>query len=132
MPFVQLDDRIANHPKIVRAGPEAAWMWTAAIAYCQNYLTNGYVPRTALGGLGPFKNPKQLAERLVEAKKPGGEHGLFERRGDDYAVHDYLEHNPSAETVLRRRAEAAQKKARQRMSPGDTNGDGHRDTHGDR
>jgi hypothetical protein len=131
MSYVQLDDRIANHPKIVRAGPEAAWMWTAAIAYCQNYLTNGYVPRSALGGLGPFKNPKGLAERLVEAKKPGGEHGLFERRGDDYAVHDYLEHNLPAEEVLRRRAEAAAKKARQRgrnvESHGDTNGDGHGD-----
>jgi hypothetical protein len=123
MSYVQLDDRIANHPKIVRAGPEAAWMWAAAIAYCQSYLTDGYVARDALTMLGPFRSPKQLAERLVEAKKPGGEYGLFERRGEDYAVHDYLKHNLPAEEVLRRRAEAAAKKARQRGRNGASHGD---------
>lgn len=135
MPWVQLDDRIASHPKIVRAGPEAAWMWAAAIAYCNLHLTDGFVPARALTTLGPYARPRQVADRLVEARKPGGQHGLFERRGDDYAVHDYLQHNPTAEEVLRRRAEAAAKKAKQRgghhgLSPGDNPGDNEGDTRG--
>ena len=114
MPWVTIDDQIASHPKIVRAGPEAAWMWATAIAYCSKHLTDGLVPAEALVTLGPFKHPKSVAERLVEARvRPDGE-GLFERRGEDYAVHDYLKHNPTAESVLKRRAEAAAKKARQR------------------
>ena len=128
MSYVQLDDQIANHPKIVRAGPEASWMWACAIAYCQKHLTDGFVPLRALPTLGPFPQPRKIAERLVEAKKPDGEHGLFERRGDDYAVHDYLKHNPTSEEVLRRRAEAAARKARQRghhpLSQRDINGTG--------
>jgi hypothetical protein len=114
MPWVQLDDQIASHPKILKAGPEAAWLWTCAIAYCQNHLTDGYVPLDALPRLGTFKSPRQLAERLVEARKPGGEHGLFERRGEDYAVHDYLHHQPSKAVVLERRAKAAARKAKER------------------
>lgn len=116
MPYVQLDDQIANHPKILKAGPEAAWLWAVAIAYCQNQLTDGYVTREALDSLPGFKHrkPRQLAERLVEAKKPGGQHGLFERRGEDYAVHDYLAHNPSRGVVLERRRKAAERKAKER------------------
>lgn len=112
-PFVQLDDQIANHPKILKAGPEAAWLWACAIAYCQNHLTDGFVPREALLALGAFKRPRALAERLVGAWKYPGGHGLFERRGEDYAVHDYLEHNPSAEAM---RARQARLRERSRVS----------------
>jgi hypothetical protein len=114
MTWVQLDDQIANHPKILKAGPDAAWLWACALAYCQNHLTDGYVPRSALRSLGGFKNPVGLADRLVEARvRPEG-HGLFERRGEDYAVHDYLDHNPTKATVLERRRKAAERKARER------------------
>lgn len=114
MSWVQLDDQIGSHPKILKAGPEAAWLWTCAIAYCHNHLTDGYVPLDALPTLGRFKNPRQLAERLVEASKTPQGYGLFERRGDDYAVHDYLEHQPSREVVLERRKKAATRKAKER------------------
>jgi hypothetical protein len=114
-PFVQLDDQIANHPKILKAGPEAAWLWTCAIAYCQNHLTDGYVTRETLHTMPGFKGRhQQLADRLVNAVKPGGQHGLLERHGDDYLVHDYLEHNPSCAEVVERRRKAAERKARER------------------
>jgi hypothetical protein len=115
MPFVQLDDQIANHPKILKAGPEASWLWACAIAYCQNHLTDGYVTRETLHTLPGFKGRhQQLADRLIQAVKPGGQHGLLERRGDDYAVHDYLDRNPSKAVVLERRRKAAERKARER------------------
>jgi len=114
MPWVQLDDQIANHPKILKAGPEAAWMWACAIAYCQNHLTDGYVPADALRSLGPYKNPRAVAERCVEARVRQDGQGLFERRGEDYAVHDYLDDNPSKAVVLERRRKAAARKAKER------------------
>jgi hypothetical protein len=55
-----------------------------------------------------------LAERLVEARKTPGGAGLFERRGEDYAVHDYLQHQPSRDEVLDRRRKAAARKAKER------------------
>jgi len=114
MPWVQLDDQIANHPKILKAGPEAAWMWACAIAYCQNHLTDGHVPADALRSLESYKNPRAVADRLVEARKSPDGQGLFERRDDDYAVHDYLKSNASKAVVLERRAKAAARKARER------------------
>lgn len=127
MPYVQLDDQIANHPKILKAGPEAAWLWACAIAYCQNHLTDGYVTSEVLHTMPGFKTgrQRQLAERLLEAIKPGGTHGLLERRGEDYAVHDYLDRNPSKEVVLERRRKAAERKARERDKDGASRRDGH-------
>ena len=115
-PFVQLDDQIANHPKILKAGPEAAWLWACAIAYCQNHLTDGYVTAEVMHTMPGFHHGRQqrLAERLVQAVKPGGQHGLLERHGDDYLVHDYLDHNPSCAEVTERRRKAAERKARER------------------
>jgi hypothetical protein len=123
MPWVTLDDQIASHPKIVKAGPEAAWMWACAIAYCQNHLTDGEVPLEALVTFGGFKHHRAVAERLVEARvRPAGA-GLFERRDGGYAVHDYLKHNSSAETVLAARAKESARKATWRKQ---WNGEGRR------
>lgn len=122
MSWVQLDDQIATHPKILAAGREAAWLWACAVAYCSNHLTDGHVPLAALTTMGHFKTLKEavaLADRLVEARKPGGVHGLFERHGEDFRVHDYLSHNASKEVVLKRREKAAARKAKQRAKEDD-------------
>lgn len=105
MPYVQLDDQIAQHPKVLRAGPEAAWLWACAIAYANRQLTDGVVPVEALSTMGAFRTQvTKVADRLVAV-------GLFERVEGGYAVHDYLEHNPDRDTVKARMAQAAARKA---------------------
>lgn len=105
MAYVQLDDQIAQHPKILRAGGEAAWLWACAIAYCNRQLTDGHIPAAALGTLGTFKTPaRKLAATLVAV-------GLFDQDGPDYRVHDYLRHNPDRSTVHARMRDAADRKA---------------------
>jgi hypothetical protein len=118
--FVKLDDQIAHHPKVLRAGAEAAWLWACAIAYCNRQLTDGHVPTAALSTMGAFRTPtKRLAAVLVSVE-------LFEVDGDGYRVHDYLSHNPDRVTVLARMRDASDRKARSRarvprMSQRDTN-----------
>jgi hypothetical protein len=106
--YVRLDDQIAHHPKVLRAGAEAAWLWVCAIAYCNRQLTDGYVPATALPMLSQFRtSPKRLALALVEA-------GLFEVFSDGYRVHGYLDWNPCREKVTRDKEAAAVRKSRSR------------------
>ena len=120
MAFVKLDDQIAHHPKVLRAGAEAAWLWACAIAYCNRQLTDGYVPAAALATMGAFRtSPKRLAAVLVSVE-------LFEVDGDGYRVHDYLSHNPDRVTVQQRMRDASDRKSRSRarvsrMSQCDTN-----------
>ena len=111
MAYVLLDDQIAAHPKVLKAGAEAAWMWACAIAYCNRQLTDGLVPAEALPTMGTFKTaPAKLAARLVDV-------GLFERDGDGYRVHDYLAHNPDKGTVQARRAASSARQAAHRSRP---------------
>jgi hypothetical protein len=106
--FVKLDDQIAHHPKVLRAGAEAAWLWACAIAYCNRQLTDGHVPAAALSTMGAFRTPpKRLAAVLVSVE-------LFEIDGDGYRVHDYLSHNPDRVTVQQRMRDASDRKARSR------------------
>jgi hypothetical protein len=59
--------------------------------YCQDALTDGFIPDEALPYLG-VKNAAQLADHLVKA-------GLWHKEGDGYRVNDYLDHNRSASEV---------------------------------
>jgi hypothetical protein len=112
MAYVKLDDQIAHHPKVLRAGAEAAWLWAVSIAYCNRQLTDGHVPAAALSTMGAFRTPtRKLAATLVSV-------GLFEVDGDGYQVHDYLSHNPDKATVQQRMRDAAQRTAASRARHG--------------
>lgn len=92
MAWIRLDDNISDHPKFVQAGPHASWLWVCCLAYCQRYLTDGFVPLRALPGLSGVRNPKKLAAQLVAVR-------LLEPAEDGFTVHDYLVYNASAAEV---------------------------------
>jgi hypothetical protein len=91
MSWARLDDNIAHHPKILRAGPEAAFFWVLCLTYSQRFLTDGHVPDAALAAVGswPAARARQLAAKLVQVR-------LLERCADGYQVHDYLQYNKPA------------------------------------
>jgi len=105
MSWLKIDDQIATHPKILKAGPSASWLWICSIAYSSNHFTDGFISDAALGHLGIPKHVlKQLVSRLLKQ-------ALWERVKGGFQVHDYLQHNPSA--VERRQGLAAKQKAGQ-------------------
>ena len=86
--WVKFDCEAFNHPKVIKAGPEAALFWARSIAYCNEYRTNGLLDRDvvpAAGGCVFSKTKsKKLAEKLADA-------GLFLRTETGYEIHDYEE-----------------------------------------
>lgn len=117
--MIWLDDEIGSHPKTLKAGAEAAWMWASALGYARRHLTNGFVPTEALPTLGRFETDvAELAKRLVEAKGRSGK-GLFERVKGGFLVHDYLDHNGSRDEALALREKETARKAawRSRQRP---------------
>lgn len=98
MPWLKIDDKVRTHPKIVNAGPAAAWFWFCGICYCREHLTDGYIGDGMISSLAPgVTNGKNLAARLVES-------GLWHRTEGGYRVHDFLEWNPSRASVLAKRS----------------------------
>ncbi len=68
MPWVLVDDKMRNHPKVLAAGPLASWQFIAGLGYASEYLTDGFIPTAALRALVPNQQSKttlRLAEALV-------------------------------------------------------------------
>jgi len=104
MTWVRIDDGFPGHPKVLKAGGDAAWLHVCALAYCNHYLTDGFIPTAMLSRLSDRKRPTALAARLVEV-------GLWEEAQTGWQIHDFLEYQSSKASV-----EAERLKARERMA----------------
>lgn len=111
MAYMMLETSIRTHRKFIAAGPAASWLWACGLGYCQDTLTNGFIPDNAIEFLG-VKNARSLAPKLVEVK-------LWEVVEGGWQMHDYLDHNKSADEVrdiMRRRREGGKKGGRPRKT----------------
>lgn len=127
MPWVRIDDRFAQHPKIMAVGPVAMAMQVAALGYCNRELTDGFVPRSVARTLidcdpesGVSVSAQWVIERLVNA----GIWGVVE---GGYYIHDYHEYQPSKEQVLKERGQTLKRVNAYR----DRNGSSNAVTNGD-
>lgn len=113
--YITLTDGMPDHPKVVAAGGDAAWLQVCAIAYCSRNRTDGHVPAQIVVRLSDRKQPKKLAAKLVDVglwHAPGHDCERCPQITEGYYVHDYLEHQRSAEQIAdlrRKRAEAGRK-----------------------
>ena len=106
MTWTKLDDGIFDHPKMVKAGEDAANLYVRALVYCNRYLTDGRVEAEVLCVLTRKPDAEKLVEALVRV-------GAWEAHPDGgWSVHNFHEHNPTAEQVEARRAEISEKRAR--------------------
>ena len=104
MTWTKLDDGIFDHPKMLRAGEDAANLYVRALVWCNKHLTDGQIPREALRALTLRRSPESMADRLVTV-------GLWEATGEGWFVHDFAAHNPSRATVEAKRAELSAKRS---------------------
>lgn len=111
MAWLRIDDRVRTHPKIAQAGPAAAWLWFCGVCYCREHLTDGFIPESVVSSLAMnLTHPKRHAERLVAV-------GLWHRVDGGFAVHDFLDWNPSRSEVMSLRDKERDKKRKQRKCP---------------
>lgn len=93
MPWVKVLSSVPRNPKFQNAGPAASWLWLCGLCFCQDGLTDGYIPAASLDYLG-VKGARRLADALVTA-------GLWNVAPGGWQIHDYLEHNRPAAEVRR-------------------------------
>lgn len=101
--YVRLNDGLPEHRKIVAAGGDAAWLYICGLAYASRNLTDGIIPKAVVPRLSDRKQPAKLAAKLTKVR-------LWHDTGhdckrcpqpdtDEYVIHDYLEHQRSAEHI---------------------------------
>jgi len=99
VPWLKLDDAFADHPKVDGLSDGAFRLHVAGLLYASRHLTDGEIPTRAVPRLTPAFETGHLDE-VVDA-------GLWHEHDDRFALHDFLEWNPSAaEAKARRKARA--------------------------
>ncbi len=96
MAYLMVETSVRTHWKFLAAGPAASWLWLCGLGYCQEGLTDGFIPMSALGFLG-VEAASSLALALVEVRlwEP-----VFEGQPmTGWHMHDYLDHNKSAKAI---------------------------------
>lgn len=111
MTWVRIDDGFFRHRKTIAAGNGAAYLFLAGLAYCNEQLTDGLIPKDAVGMLvKPSKDLPALATRLVEV-------GYWHDEGSAYRVHDYLHYQKDRDSILAKRRKDSERKKEHRNGP---------------
>lgn len=101
--YVRLHDGLPDHMKIAAVGGEAAWLYVCGLCYASRQLTDGVIPVRLVGRMTDLSNNEALASRLLEANLwHTAQHeckSCPQAVGDVYVIHDYLEHQRSADEV---------------------------------
>jgi len=106
MTWAKLDDRWPRHPKAVSVGPLGRDLFVCGLCYCNEHLTDGFIPSSMLATLALSDPSAQarngataasaVARRLVAAR-------LWEVAPGGWRVHDYHDWNNSADQVRAKR-----------------------------
>jgi hypothetical protein len=84
--WVKLDGRFFRQPAILEAGKDARDLYLAALGYCAEYQTGGFIPRIAIDKIrsdAGIDDATPAAARLLSL-------GLWVRADGDYTIGNYL------------------------------------------
>ena len=118
--WCRISNAFPDNPKVLRVGPNAAYLWLVSIAWASRNLTDGFIPTQQIKrlvdwddiievrrdgrhkGEHRFVQATELVARLVEA-------GLWEQVTDGYRIHDFLHWQRSKARVEQLRQERAER-----------------------
>lgn len=111
MTWAKLDDSFHSHPKVRAAWyrcPASIGLHVMGITFAADHETDGIVPGWFVAGA--FHKPRDLeaaVSTLTDLE-------MWEKRADDFVIHDFLEYHPSKAALKRKRAEEAARKKKER------------------
>lgn len=114
MTWGRLHDGASRDDKLL-ALTDAAWrMWGNGLIYCQDKLSDGFIPEHVIHTFGiRAKNKEKVADELCRVLVPG-KGPLWHRVEGGYRVHDYHDWNPSKDQILEGRRQAQDRMRRRR------------------
>ena len=104
MSWAKLDDQFPEHPRISELSDKAFRTHVTGLCMAARRLTDGHLNAPDVRMILALSRSRQRhVDELAEA-------GVWEQNGDGgYVIHDYLDYNPSAESVKQRRQSEAER-----------------------
>ena len=91
MPYLNLDDNFADHPKVDGLSDGAFRLHVAGMLYTSKHMLDGFVPASRVPRLTRTYRPRFLAELMGER--------IWLPADAGYTIHDYLDWNRSREQI---------------------------------
>jgi hypothetical protein len=91
--WFKLDDRFHSHPKVRAAGNAAVGLFVRAGTYAAAYETDGFVDAAVVVEFAERRTQVAALERA----------GLWIPVAGGHLIHDYLDYNPAADVLRKRR-----------------------------
>lgn len=110
MPYLNLDDKFAEHPKVDKLSDAAFRLHVSGLLYCAAHTTDGRMTEDRPARLVRKLKPAALAELL--------EDGIWETTEDGYEIRDYLQWNKSKAWWDAKRKKDAERQAQWRAEHG--------------
>lgn len=108
MSWIRIDDGFISHPKTLQISHKAVVLHIAGLTYCSVQLSDGIIPNGAIPMvLAQARVTRRALTELRDAE-------MWRDQGEHWEIHDYLDFQESRETVLKRRENARQRKAKSR------------------
>jgi hypothetical protein len=98
--WIKLQDDLPHHPRAMKAGAEAMWLYTGGLCYCNRYLTDGFIPREAVPQLTSITRPAKAIAALLETE-------LWEKVEGGFRILRYLKFQRSANEIEANRKQKA-------------------------
>lgn len=111
MTWTKLDDQLHSHPKVQKAWQESRasiGLHMLALSHAGAYLTDGHVSEAFVRAQLPAAGERRRAVGVLV------DSGLWERNGDGWVIHDFLDFNLSAAEVKGKRDWDVSRKALER------------------
>ncbi len=89
--YIRLHDGMPDHPKVVGLSHAAFRLYVESICWCGRHLTDGKVPAAAMKRMGGW-SPTAIKELAAAGLLETGD-------GPEWLIHDYTEHQRTAEEV---------------------------------
>lgn len=94
--YLNVDDKLAWHRKTVAAGNAAMGLWVRAGSWASGQPVDGFIPTDVAKGMGKPAEITALIRVVLWEEVDGG-----------YQMHDYTDHNPTAEEAAALKAKRA-------------------------
>lgn len=108
MPYLNMDDNFADHPKVDGLSDGAFRLHVSAMCYAAKHKTDGAIPPERIPRLMPRFKQTYVTE-LIKA-------GLWVQHDDGQRIHDYLDWNKSRAWWEKEKKEGAERQRKSRAN----------------
>jgi hypothetical protein len=107
--WIRIEDTMPEHPKFLKAGPRASWLFISTLCWSARLLTDGQVPAEAFPRIMPEPDIADLVAVLVDV-------GLLNKTDDGYQIHNYEMYQRTRAQVEEDREKNRRRQQRSRKS----------------